>query len=88
MGSKFIHPITYSGRMKRTTWSDHCKWSDQFQENAVGSSRFVTSMLYDNHTTSRLQTIALRLSEKALDYQVINDELLVADILKMADTFS
>ncbi len=33
-------------------------------------------------------TIAVRLSEKALDNQVINDEFLVADILKMADTFS
>ena len=45
-------------------------------------------MLYDNHTASRLQTIPVRLSEKTLDNQGINDEFFVADILKMADTFS
>ena len=33
-------------------------------------------------------TIAVKLSEKAIDYQVINNELLVAEILKMAVTFS
>ncbi len=36
----------------------------------------------------KLQTIAVRLSGKSLDNQVIDDELLVADILKMADTCS
>ena len=45
-------------------------------------------MQYDDRMASRLQTIPVRLSEKALDNQVINDEFLVADILKMADTFS